>query len=79
MLITALGTAGGGFMLAASSALALLLLGLVVVKRHPAAYDPARKAKRFTLPAGALVILTALGCALFAVGLIAAGILALTT
>lgn len=68
-----------GFFLALVAGAALLTLGLHVVKRHPASYDPARNARRYTRPALVLVILIALGVLGVIVGLIGAGIAILTT
>lgn len=68
-----------GFFLALIAGCVLLALGLHVVKRHPANYDPARNARRYTRPALVLVILIALGVLGVIVGLIGAGIAILTT
>lgn len=54
--------------------LSLVTLGIYVTRRHPATYDPARNAKRYTRPAGVLLIITLLASGGTAFGLIAAGI-----
>lgn len=58
-------------------ALGLLItlgVGLYVVNRHPANYDPARAARRYTLPAGVGVLLIIVGLFVFVGGLIALAI-----
>lgn len=67
-----------GLMLAIFAAVVLLIVGLIVTRKHPAKYDPARNAKRYTRPALVCVILIALGVLAFIVGLIGAGIALLT-
>lgn len=57
-----------GFAVWLVSALVLCFVGFVVVTKHPAKYDPARNAPRFTLPALALAALSIVG---FVVGIIA--------
>ena len=69
----------GGFVVAVLAGLALLALGLHVVKRHPANYDPARNAKRYTRPALVLVVVIALAVISIIVGIIGAGVAILTT
>jgi uncharacterized iron-regulated membrane protein len=72
-------TALYGFFLALVAGCVLFALGLYVVKRYPANYDPARNAKRYVYPATVLVILATLGALAVVVGLIGAGISILVT
>lgn len=57
------------------SALALMMLGVYVVRRYPNPGDPARNAPRFVRPAGFLLAL----CAGSVVGFMVAAIVAMTT
>lgn len=63
-----------GFFLALTMALALFALGRRVVKKYPDRLDPERSAKRYTRPAGVLVLLVVLGVGLLIVGLLGLGV-----
>lgn len=63
-----------GFGLALVALIAIIALGLYVVRRHPGEYDPARNAPRFTRPALVFVLLIVLGTLAVAVGLVGAAI-----
>lgn len=68
-----------GFWLAVVCALVLIVLGRHVVKKFPDRLDPERNAKRYTRPAGVLVLLVVLGVIALIVGLIGGGVALLAT
>ncbi len=63
-----------GFSLALTCALVLIALGRHVVKKFPDRLDPERSAKRYTRPAGFLVMAVVLGVVLLLVGLVGLGV-----
>lgn len=68
-----------GFFLALVAACALTALGVRVVKKYPDRLDPERSAKRYTRPAGVLVMLVVLGVLMLVVGLIGLGLTLIAT
>lgn len=58
--------------------LLLVLVGVRVVKKHPAEYDPARNAKRYTYPAGIFAGIAGAALVWFGVSLVGFIVAALT-
>lgn len=68
-----------GFFLAVTAAIVLVIIGRHVVKKFPDRLDPERNAKRYTRPAGVLVLIVVISVIVLIVGLIGAGVTLLIT